>query len=171
MPTQKSIPALWEEILDLNRRLGEKHLEQQFEPGASDIEIDVVERALGFPLPEDLRASFRTHSVVYTPWIGEIAPAFGLLPNIAEVIRDVNELLGPAPVLKLWPGTKTPVFGLGVIPLSSDDPLLGYDLDPGEGGTVGQIVELSLEFGDYKVLAPSLTAFLEQGIACLKRQL
>jgi len=165
------IPALWKEILDLNRRLGETDLDSRFEPGASEGEIAAVERALGFPLPDDLRASFRSHAGVTTPWLDdEVDLSIGLLPNIDEIIRETNDLLGPDPELQLWPGTNSPVFGKGVIPLSVGDPMLGYDLDPGEGGSVGQIGELSFESGACRVVAPSLTAALERGVARLRDQ-
>lgn len=167
--TPGSIAALWYEIEDLNRAQG-FDANEQFFAGATEQQLAELEQSLGRRLPEDLRELFRACAACAFPWTDEKREYAGFaMQDIPQTIAGMQALLDPMPKLRLYPGTRPPLPGANLIPIEDGAPCLCYDLNPGEGGVAGQIVDVDLEAGSCKVQAASLKALLEQGIANLKK--
>lgn|GEM_PF-2203089 len=135
-----------------------------FEPGYAPRQLAELEQAAGFALPPELRAHYLIHAWVGCTWDNI---TFAELESIAERCRNLNEALAIDSEMTLSPGVRAPHFGAKLIPLNEDDPAICIDLDPGEGGIRGQIVEIDFEGGTCKVLARDLAGFLRHGIARL----
>jgi cell wall assembly regulator SMI1 len=144
------------------------------QPGASDAKIKELEDWLSIQLPEDVKASYRIHD-------GQSTYNYGLIDGreflSIERIRDEwqvwKELLDsgtfqdddgqdqgsdPAPgICNVW-------WSAHWIPLTYDgggnhDCL---DLNPAEGGTVGQIITMWHDDPQRQIVAPSFQVWLEQ---------
>lgn len=144
-------------------------MDEQFFPGASAQELAELERALGRALPAELRELFSACAACDEPWSDDTRGYGGYvvqgLPAVAENMRAALE---HRQKFRLFPGTRAPLPGAGLIPIEGGNPCLCYDLNPGAGGAVGQIVDVDLMQGACRVVAPSLRAWLEQGIAKLR---
>jgi cell wall assembly regulator SMI1 len=136
------------------------------EPGLSAAAIKRYEKQLGVVFPEDLRSFLRANAAICSEV--EQWEAFGVGENDAEVCQDINAVIEDAfsaeEEWRLWPGTRAPVLGKNLILLGGDEPKLCYDLNPGEGGVVGQLVSVDIECATCKVEYPSLLALLEHSI-------
>lgn len=144
------------------------------QPGASDAQIRDCEAFLSVQFPDDVKASYRIHN-------GQSSCEYGLihgreflsLERIKDEWRIWKELLDggtfqtedghyqgsePAPGIRnLWWSSKW-------IPLTHDgggnhDCL---DLDPAEGGTVGQIITMWHDDAERALVAPSFREWLKQ---------
>ncbi len=144
------------------------------QPGASDAQISELESLLSIQLPEDVRSSYRIHN-------GQVPHTYGLISGLEflslERIKDEwlvwKELLDsgtfadedgqdqgsePAPgICNVW-------WSLRWIPLTYDgsgnhDCL---DLNPAEGGIVGQIITMWHDDPVREIVAPSFRDWLMQ---------
>lgn len=161
-----SVRESWKRIADWhdgNARRGRFPLA----PGASERQLDALERAIGSRLPEDVRESYRLHNG--TGWLlfyGEVMPVEGveaMWRRYSEWQREngyglgeswrPEELTGPIkPVW--WNPLRIPVTDNG-----GGDPVM-IDLDPAEGGTHGQVIKFNHEVGPVNVLARSWAEWL-----------
>ncbi len=135
--------------------------------GAND---DALERCLGFGIPEMLRASLLAHD-------GESSDAVGILRSFvlhssAEILADWRSMLeleaglsdDENTPLDAIEGVKFKHWHRGWLPIAADGTgnSLCVDLDPGPGGTPGQIILRDHEVGPTEVLAPDLRSLLER---------
>lgn len=131
----------------------------------SDEAIHSYETGLGVTFPADLRALLLAHGLIAHG--GERPNSLGLASDLIENCRQLNRIFTEdfeEEDWALWPGTRTPVMGRHLIPIGWDEPILCYDLNPGEGGVVGQLVSVDIEDSTCKVEYPGLLALLEQSI-------
>jgi cell wall assembly regulator SMI1 len=129
-------------------------------------DISHFEIKLGVAFPEDLRALLLAHEFIAHG--GQRPNAVGVAPDIVANCNQLNELFKDGQNSEedwsLWPGTRVPVMGTHLIPIGWGEPMLCYDLKPGPGGVVGQLVSVDIEDSTCKVEYPSLLAFLEESI-------
>jgi cell wall assembly regulator SMI1 len=133
--------------------------------GLSDEAIHAYENALGVTFPEDLRALLQAHEFIAHG--GRYHDSLGISRYVAEECQDLNEVFAEYKTEEdwaLWPGTRVPVMGKNLIPIGWEEPKLCYDLNPGPGGVVGQLVSVDNEDSTCKVEYPSLLAMLEDSI-------
>jgi hypothetical protein len=134
--------------------------------GLSEDAICCYEKGIGVTFPDDLRAFLLSHE--FFPHGGERANSLGIPHDLIENCRQLNQIfnedLGEEDHWALWPCTRVPVMGTHLIPIGWDEPMLCYDLNPGPGGEVGQLVSVDIEDSTCKVEYPSLLALLEESI-------
>lgn len=155
-------------------------------PPASEAQIAALEQAVGKPLPEDLKALYRITngqqaSLGRESIKGRIAvPLFGQYDFLStdgaiaaydswqliytqdgadfdENFNGVITVRGTDPVYREY-------WSPGWLPFSIDGGGNSYavDLSPAPGGTVGQIIIMGPDEDHRRVLAPSLSAWLQQ---------
>lgn len=138
-------------------------------PGASEEEIVEAETALGIPhFPDDFRASLKRHNGQATD---EVLVGMGPLLSTQEIVtqwRIWKELLDAGTFVDDDAGS-SPNAGVKAnwwnehwIPITHDG---GgdhdcIDMDPGEGGSVGQIIEMWHDDADRPLKAPSFLSWL-----------
>jgi hypothetical protein len=133
--------------------------------GLSEEAVLRYEKGLGVVFPEDLRALLAAHEFIAHG--GRYAGSLGISWNLVEDCRQMNQAIADfidEEAWALWPGTRAPVMGKNLIPIGWEEPCLCYDLNPGAGGVVGQLVSVDIECTTCKVEYPSLLALLEQSI-------
>ena len=162
----------WQRIEAILRRTA-PNLRAALPRGASPAALASAEKQLGFTLPDDIRASYAIHDgsggadILPQSAYSEVIGVAHLPLN--EVTRDWQMWLeshergfddsrahpkGPIKA-KWWNPRWVPVTWDG----GGDH--LCLDLDPGIGGTVGQVICFSHEIGPVYVVAESWRAFLE----------
>ncbi len=164
----------------------------------SENKLEALESHLGFALPEEFKASYRIHDglgeskllrleknsyahhqvygilhetvwewlpleAIYSTYQQTLEIYKGIFPEAAfEQIVGVTSLKGPVKSHrwnKHWLPFQT---------LNGSDIVTYLDLDPAEGGSVGQIIQQDMEGGHQEVVALSLAAWLERHLANLK---
>jgi len=134
-------------------------------PGATEDDIAKFETAVGYRLPDDVRSSLKRHNGqlhepnswkpiggILVPYGWELLSLRGMLGEWNEH-RSIEEDLGPDNVLESGnPGVRPCTFLAARIPFAADSGgnSLCVDLDPDDGGTVGQIIDFDHE-GDCAV--------------------
>ncbi|MGE8497949.1 MAG: SMI1/KNR4 family protein [Pseudomonas sp.] len=145
-------------------------------PGCSEAEIAEFERLVGRAFPESLKALYRWHDGQRGD--ANTGPFFGLdflpLANARahweswkkvvddaspDDIKDLSEFCTSATPGAVKADYANPYW----IPFAYDHGgnHLGVDLDPGENGTVGQVINFGRDEENKFVLASSMTAFVE----------
>lgn len=129
-------------------------------PGATEDEIASFESTVGYRLPEDLRLSLKRHNGQRhnakdgNPIGGTLIPCCWELLSLKYMLdeweehRYVSEDIGPENDPDQGnPGVKPYFHHPARIPIAADigGNSLCVDLDPDEGGTVGQIIEFNHE--------------------------
>lgn len=167
---KSTFKKLWKqyiEWLDAN----EEDLVDEVAPAATKAEIDTLAASLGVELPEDFIAYLSCHN--------------GQLPD-SEGIFEYEELLGTSRILSEWKiwkqlvdngdfdgmhsqpddGIKNDWFNVKWIPLTYDGGGNHYclDLDPAEGGKVGQIIRMWHDSADRELIASSLEEWLTDAL-------
>jgi cell wall assembly regulator SMI1 len=145
-------------------------------PGASEEEVQVLENKIGARLPDDIRQSYLRHNgsagvnllsvVGEGKWVtvGEATEHWQFFQDIRPDLEDAGYLETPkGPMKKVH-------ISPGWIPISDNEggDHLCVDLDPAEGGTVGQLFSYWHEYGAWRFVAPSFAAFLERLIRHLE---
>jgi cell wall assembly regulator SMI1 len=138
-------------------------------PGASERDLLAFERTIGANLPADARQSYLRHNgsagVRLLSVVGE-----GKWVTVKEAARQWKFFQDIRPDLEAGGFLSTPLGPMkevhispGWVPISdnSGGDHLCVDLDPAEGGTVGQLFSYWHEYGAWRFVAPSFTAFLE----------
>jgi cell wall assembly regulator SMI1 len=135
--------------------------------GASEAQVADLEAILGFSLPEDVRESYRLHNGTdETPFpfkdqehltLDQIGQGFEMQREF--VLDPHNEVPQSVegPIKPVW-------WSLHRVKLTDDGGGNGLmiDLDPAEGGTVGQVIEHSRDEGPRCVHATSWGALLKR---------
>src|SRR5262249_10657791 len=138
-------------------------------PGASERDLKAFERTIGAKLPADMRRSYRRHNGSAGVCLFSVVGAGGwvTLKEAAEhwkLFQEIRPQLENAGFLETPKGPMKKVhISPGWIPISdhSSGDHLCVDLDPGKRGTVGQLFSYWHEYGAWRIVAPSITAFLE----------
>jgi len=174
-----SITALWYEIEDLNRAR-DKSVKWMFKPGADEKYLHKLETKLGVALPPDLRELFSACAACNLPFGGNERDDryTGFDSRLIPYILEQMQLeLSDGYKLRLYPGTRYPEPGPRLLPIGGGNTLwkpliqlsvLCYDLNPGVGGTPGQIVHVDVGKHSCRVVASSLHAWLKEGLERLK---
>lgn len=139
-------------------------------PGASERDVRAFERMIGAKLPADVRQSYLRHNgsagVRLLSVVGE-----GEWVTLSEAARHWTFFQRIRPDLEAAGFLETPKGPMkkvhispGWIPISdnSGGDHLCVDLDPAEGGKVGQLFSYWHEYGAWRLVAPSFTAFLDR---------
>ena len=143
-----------------------------FRSGASPVQIKAVESRIGLDLPEDVRRSYRIHDGSNP--MGTFCED-GCLLSLEEMARIWEELFKPPASVSIH-GHPTPIgpikpvwWNAGWIPLteSGGGPCLCIDMDPDQGGSVGQVIRFWHEVGPMRVEAQGLGPWLVQYAADL----
>jgi cell wall assembly regulator SMI1 len=147
-------------------------------PGASEREVQAFERTIGAKLPTDVRQSYLRHNgsagVHLLSVVGE--GEWVTLNEAAKhwkFFQDIRPDLEAAGFLETPKGPMKKVhISPGWVPISdhSSGDYLCVDLDPAEGGMVGQLFSYWHEYGAWRIVAPSFTAFLERLLKHLARE-
>jgi cell wall assembly regulator SMI1 len=139
-------------------------------PGASEADVRKFEQTIGAKLPDDIRRSYLRHNgsagIDLLDVVGEgkwatLAQATANWRHFQKMKPDLEEAgflnspKGPMKEVNISPGW---------IPIGDNGggDHLCVDLDPAKGGTVGQLFSYWHEYGAWRIVAPSITAFLEQ---------
>lgn len=167
-PRQTPLQQACAELLEACAQDPELQAALEFtQPPLSHADVADLEQSLQVRFPPDLREFLAVHARLGAPW--DNISTIGVdkdLPLLCRELRGSSKGVDWA----LWPGTRPPRFGPGLLPLAGDgDPVVCYDLQPGDGGSVGQIVAVDFEQAQCKVIAASLLAFLQSGIERLRR--
>jgi cell wall assembly regulator SMI1 len=132
---------------------------------------ETIDRVVGFPLPDPLKTFYCTAMLVTESCNAVRLCQPSEITLYGEVSND--QALHYSPPMKIEAGINAPVrFGRNLIVFGPDsDGVHCIDVDPNvaTGGTLHQIVYVSLHKGLAKVVFPSLEAFLENGIKSIKR--
>lgn len=134
---------------------------------------ETIDRVVGIPLPDPLKTFYCTALLVTEMWstVKLCSPKeivlYGDLSN--DQARDYS------PPMKVEAGINVPIkFGKNLVVFGpNSDGVYCIDTNPNvtTGGVLYQIVYVSLHKGLAKVVAPSLEAFLENGIKSMKREI
>jgi len=170
MTEQRAIADLWQRIRRLNEIVLQEDPTEFFKPPRAEKTISAVEKALGFALPPELRASYAVHDEVTQPW--EDCAFFDGVEQLPATISGYTEWAKHCPAFRCAVGTRPPVFGPRLVPFAfGNETAFCMDLDPGEGGKPGQIVGVCFGDATSKVVAGGFVEFLEQGIKQLEAAL
>jgi uncharacterized protein (TIGR02996 family) len=140
--------------------------------GASDEAIRQAETALGFPLPEDLRESYRAH---------DGSGPHGFFPPSVGVESVLLSLSGVVRAWEMWKqlleqgtfaggeprsakGIRCEWWNVRWVPFATNTAgnYSCVDLAPTPGGKVGQLISMDHESGEHWLLAPSFRHWLYQ---------
>jgi cell wall assembly regulator SMI1 len=135
--------------------------------GATKRQIADLEKILGFPLPEEVRESYRAHNGTDEtpfPFQGNELASLDFIGKVHEMRRDWmlapgNQVPGSieGPIKPEWWSPRR----VQLTESGAGDGLM-IDLDPAEGGTVGQVIEFSHELGPLRIHAASWGRLLER---------
>jgi cell wall assembly regulator SMI1 len=146
----------------------------QLAKGASQEQIDHLERLVGRPLPGDIRQSYAIHDGAYGLPFAGVFDYLLSLEDIASHLATWRETLDLDDPYRAEPNPVGPVkhvwWSMGWVPIVGEGTgdHLCIDLDPAEGGTVGQVFDFAHEYGPTEVLFPSFRAYLERYAASLE---
>jgi len=138
--------------------------------GATNAEIDAVEKRLGVQFPDALRDLYRLcaggEGSDLFPSLEEEDMGFGLIP-----IEDITSCwggeedygVGPEDVTT-EPGIRAAYWDKSWIPFADNGggDYFCVDMNPAEGGTAGQVIYWGHEELTRQMVAPSLTALVQQ---------
>lgn len=147
-------------------------LRTDLRPGAPAAALDAAEAAHGLALPGDVRALYGVHDgqaggapgVVGGLRLLPVAEAAAEGARWRDVLATTPDLAG-LDVEAHPPGAVRPDYwNARWVPLADDGAGngLALDLDPGEAGTLGQVVTVGADEPARRVVAPSLGALLER---------
>lgn len=168
------ISSLWKRLSDW-LQVNSPPTFETLRPGAGEERIRYLEEGFGFHFPPPIRTFFGLVEGQGTDAPCGLFEGWSLL-NFEELLQEweaLGDALTSAPTAEAiaFHGPLKRVYATrGWIPFATDfgGGLLCFDLEPGLGGQVGQILELDHEGSHRRVLAPSLELFLEKMITDLE---
>ncbi|MGE0397140.1 MAG: SMI1/KNR4 family protein [Kofleriaceae bacterium] len=158
-----AIREIWNEIETTLRRVAPKF---SLPRGASTEGIAASEQALGIQLPADYRESVAIHDGTgsYLLYDSELRP----LRSVVETQRRYLDLVrDPPPIpasesMRISGPVRAQHWSPKWIPIArttSANTIL-LDLDPADGGSIGQVVHISRELSEVEVLSSSFGAWI-----------
>jgi cell wall assembly regulator SMI1 len=156
------LDALWHEIGVLC-----SSKEAKLQPPAKPADLEQLERILGFAILAQWRASLLLHNGAYGLWRGIEMLAVAEVPRHLKVMADTPtepspRLRGPVQFDSAWQG-KIP-FACG-----PQGDFYCLDVEPPVDGVLGQVLEISWEEWEIRVVASSYMEFLHLGVGHLRR--
>lgn len=170
----ESIALLWQRIEQWFASHA-PHILDTLHPGASEEELVQAESALGVPLPEDFKASYRIHNGGGSAFL-----AGGMRRGRLGPLKDVVQAWSGFQVFESdWAEAEPSFLGLPLsqrppiqpvwyhprlIPFANDESGQYWclDLDPAPGGHLGQVIFWDHENGPGHVLFPNFETLLSQ---------
>lgn len=166
---EKKIDGLWRRFENWLHEHVPAYCRWPLAPGASEADVREFEQTIGAKLPDDIRRSYLRNDgsagVDLLDFVGEgkwatLAQAAASWRHFQKMKPDLEEAgylnapKGPMKEVNISPGW---------IPIGDNGggDHLCVDLDPAKGGTVGQLFSYWHEYGAWRIVAPSITAFLE----------
>lgn len=150
-------------------------------PGASDAQLDLLEKAIGQPLPEDFRVLYRWHNgqsprAGTGPWYGLNFLSLDEVIDNWKVHADIIDHADRSDPFNFnesaMPGVVKAVYlDKGWIPFAHDwgGNFLGIDLEPDVNGVRGQVINFGRDEDRKYAIAPNLTAFVHWMVGELNR--
>ena len=157
----------WEQLINYLRYISEE-FSDCVNSGASEKEIEKLEEKLNVAFPEDFKSFYQIHN-------GQRTDKFGMVPS--GMILPLNNILSQ---LQIWKkiidsgaisgirsepelGVKNDWYNLNWIPITSDGSgnHLCMDLDPAEGGRIGQIITVEHDSPERFIVAPSFEDWIQ----------
>lgn len=140
--------------------------------GASESQIRSTEQVIGVELPLDVRESYRLHNGSDSSWVLIVGP-FLSLEEMAmrwqswHVGLENGYFEGPDFVNEPASGIKPDWFNNKWLPVSDNQngDYIYIDLDPAQGGHVGQVIEFTRDEGATRIIADSFRSWIEK-IVC-----
>lgn len=171
--TKQSVEQNWQAWVDT---LGREHsgLNQSPNPPASEQALSAVEQTLGVTLPESFRALYRLHDGGPDPntlfqgysfmSLDAVMTAYWTVGKALEDL-DEDDLTMMSDELSVTPpnAIKQQYFNRAWIPFAADGGgnYIGVDLDPGEKGAAGQVINFGRDDLEMFVIAQDVAGFLE----------
>lgn len=160
------VAARWKTIESWLRERHPELLEELRPPAQADA-IAAVEKDLGQKLPDDYKRFLAIHdgqkpnaAMVGTCALLPVAEVPVRHRRLASLMQDAEEEMDPE---LADPGVRAAAFLPGWVPIgvsARGRDYLCIDLDPAEGGTSGQIIEVSVDFDDRPKIAASFADLL-----------
>lgn len=174
-----NIAAVWSAFVHAMSEQERRFPEFLNEPATEEVLLE-AEQQLGFPFPEEIKELYRIHNGQNHRYGIVFGLDFLSLTELCRKHKDWKELIdseGPEGLAELGelctstpPGAiKTVYANLRWIPLFYDGSgnAVGIDLDPGEQGSIGQIINFGRDEDNKLVLAPNLAAFIPRYLTAL----
>lgn len=171
-----SIATLWQRLETWAERNAPEMLDELQGP-ATQVELEELEKRLQRTLPEDFKQSLLIHNGEDDGWPARVFEhgAYLPVPGIYAQWKHLNFVAGEQEYVAdddepVDQRIKPAFFREDWIPITdmNGDVIHAIDLDPGEGGVVGQIIHLDWEADVCEVVADSFTDFLEQYVQALE---
>jgi cell wall assembly regulator SMI1 len=163
----RAVTAAWERIRGWVEEQADAP--ESLGPGATPEQIAKLEANIGATLPADLTALLELHdgdAVTLHSWLQLLA-----VDHIAAEISNAHEWAARARCLEVAGPVEPVAWHPGWFPfaiLYGASLLHCVDTAPAKGGSVGQVIFVNLEDGERRVIAPSLSAYLERFAASLE---
>lgn len=142
------------------------HVRRSFREGAAEAAIARAEAAMSLTLPSDYRRFLSLHdgqedssAMVWTCSLHSV-------DGLAAAWREQLLLMEETTVFRaeeVGPGVRAVQYSPRWFPIGTSArgrDFLSIDLDPGEGGTVGQVILTALDTDEHRVIASSFTELL-----------
>jgi cell wall assembly regulator SMI1 len=138
-----------------------------FLAGAAPESIAALEAELGVALPEDYRTFLRLHDGQSSGgpmvWTCSLHPVSAIVEAWREQLGLAEEFGDNFDPSEVAPGVRPVQFSPKWIPIGTSArgrDILSLDLDPAEGGAIGQVILTAVDSDAHQVIAPSFTELL-----------
>jgi len=173
-----SIHTLWQRLESWAEKHAPEMLDELQGP-ATQVEIDELEKRLQLSLPEDFKQSLLIHNGEDDGWPSRVFFENGAYLPVPAIYNDWKMLQEAVQAdaidrseydSEVNPKIKPVMFSKGWIPIMNmnGDVFHAIDMDPGETGVAGQIIQVDWECDVFEVIAHSFTEFLQKYIEALE---
>lgn len=173
-----TIKSLWQRLESWANNNAPEMLDELQGP-ASDIEIDELEKRLQLTLPEEFKESLLIHNGEDDGWPARVFYEYGAYLPTPEIYNTWKRRLSAAKEYESFNEDeeqrsdhqiKPLAFSERWIPImdSNGDVIWAIDLDPGETGINGQIIEIDWESESIRVTAQSFYHFFQRYVELLE---
>ena len=154
----------------------------ELNPGATDEQLDKLEKSLGRSLPDDYRDSLRIHNGEADGWPFRVFADMGSYHSCDALLEDRSAYLEIAEdqdddfededgdVITVDGPVKPVTFHKAWIPImnSNGDIYWALDFAPEAGGVDGQVIEVDIEGCSWRVVANSFGELMSKYVAALE---
>lgn len=146
---------------------------ETFNPPATEADFESLETVLGFSLPKDFREFYAIHngqdtglvfrSAIIEPESEGLSPIEKII-NVHFMYQEISEYGTPVTEEDVEKGIKPLYWSTQWIPIMEDGTGNSYflDMDPADGGKVGQVIFRHYEGPTYELIAPSFRNWVKQ---------